>query len=280
MSSEKVKAIKSLRDRVGAGISQCKKALEETDYDLEKAVLWLRKQGLALRVSDIDRESKEGIIVFAEKEHAVAVLVLNTETDFVVRNDRFISLAGKIVSALALHPETDSKEELLTLKTEEGTSVEESIALAYQVLKEVIVISDFKVFKKQPNSSWGVYSHMGGKRLAIVELLGTAGKEELARGLAVHAVARSPRFLSKTDIPQETLDQEREVILAQCEGKPQPIVDRIVEGKIQAFAKEHCFLSQDFFKNPDVTVENLLKDQAPGVCVGRWLSWVANGSSS
>lgn len=254
--------IKELRERTGVGMAKCKEALEESKGDLEQAISILRKAGMASAVKKQGRETKEGTIAFKDANDVVVLAEINAETDFVAKNERFQEFCKNIVEELALTKPT-SLESFLQQKYSKDSSItiEELRSLIIQLIGENIQIKRICVIPKAKDRSIGVYSHLGGKLLTMVALQG-AGEEELARDIAMHAAACAPEYVRPEDVPQEIIEKEREIARSQMQGKPANMVDKIIEGKINAFFDMVCLGRQKFVKDSSITVSDLIKKRA------------------
>ncbi len=250
--------IKELREKTGAGMVDCKKALEEAGGDIEKAVEVLRKKGIAKSAKRGDRETSEGIILVDTNENNTEgyILQLNSETDFVARNEKFQDLAKNILE-LIKSQKPKNIEELNPLKLESG-SVEEEINNLSGVIGEKLEIKDFKILEGETVAA---YSHMGG-RIGVLIALDKEGQSELAYDIAMQVAAANPQYLKPEDIPQEVIEKEKEVYKEQLlkEGKPENILDKIIEGKINKFYGEVCLLKQEYIKDDKQRVEQILGD--------------------
>ena len=248
--------VKQLRERTGAGMMECKKALLETSGDLDAAAELMRKQGLAKADKKATRIAAEGVIAIERSTdgRAAAMVEVNCETDFVAREQDFRAFAAA-VAAQAVAGHTGSLEALLAAKL--GTeTVEERRRSLVAKIGENIGVRRFA--RLEAPEYLGAYLH--GTRIgALVALKG--GKAELAHDLAMHIAASNPRYLSTRDVPQDVIAKEREILTeqAQGEGKPPEIVAKMVEGRLRKSLGEITLLGQPFVKDPDVTVEKLLK---------------------
>jgi len=250
-------AVKTLRERTGAGMMECKKALVETQGDLDAAAELLRKAGVAKADKKAGRVAAEGTIataIAADGRSGVLVEV-NSETDFVARQDDFQSFAGAVAAA-ALAKAADSLEALLALRLDDGHSVEETRRGLVSRIGENITVR--RVATLSAPTRLGSYVH-GGRIGVLVALEG--GDEALAHDLAMHVAASNPQYVDASQVPAEQVDKEREILSAQAalEGKPPAIVEKMVEGRIRKYLAEICLVGQPFVKDPDVTVEKLLK---------------------
>ena len=248
--------VKQLRERTGAGMMECKKALLETGGDLDAAAELMRKQGLAKADKKATRVAAEGVIVLERSAdgRAAAMVEINCETDFVAREQDFRAFAAQ-VAAQAVAQRPRSLEALLSARLGSETVEERRRSLVAKI-GENIGVRRFALLEAPQHL--GAYLH--GTRIgALVALEG--GKAPLAHDLAMHIAASNPRYLSVREVPQEVIAKEREILTeqAQCEGKPPDIVAKMVEGRLRKALGEITLLGQPFVKDPDVTVEKLLK---------------------
>jgi len=250
-------SVKQLRERTGAGMMECKKALVEANGDLEAAAEIMRKSGLAKADKKATRVAAEGRIVFAgSADGKTGVLVeVNCETDFVAREADFTAFSEE-VAAVALASGADSVEAVLAHAGSDGTVLEERRRALIAKIGENITVR-----RMQRISSSGVLgSYLHGMRIgAVVAIEG--GDIALARDLAMHVAAINPAFVDASEVPAEHLAKEKEILVAQAagEGKPAAIVEKMVEGRIRKFLAEITLVGQPFVKDPDTTVEKLLK---------------------
>ncbi|HVO49100.1 MAG TPA: translation elongation factor Ts [Steroidobacteraceae bacterium] len=250
-------AVKQLRERTGAGMMECKKALVETQGDLDAAAELMRKQGLAKADKKAARVAAEGVIVLekAADGRAAAMAEINCETDFVAREQDFRGFA-QAVAARALVAGPASLEALLATRLDSGETIDERRRTLVAKIGENISVRRFVVLNS--TDSLGAYVH--GTRIgAIVVVKG--GDAALAHDLAMHVAASNPRYLSVADVPAEVVAKEREILTeqAQGEGKPPEIVAKMVEGRLRKSLGEITLAGQPFVKDPDVTIEKLLK---------------------
>lgn len=278
MSKVTAELVKELRERTGVGMAKCKVALDETGGDLDKAIENLRKQGLASAVKKEGREAKEGAIGIGESDKAVALVEINSETDFVAVNEKFQHFVRDLANEAAeLFPK--SLEAFLAHKSKHDPSltIDEYRALMVQSLGENIQIKRIKLLAKSSDVSIGYYSHMNGKIAAVVELSGGRGNEALARDIAMHIAAEAPEYLTADDVPEEIREREREIGRSQVQGKPAQIVEKIVEGKLKAFYDQFCLLNQKFIKDNEISIADLVakesKEQKKQIEVKSYLRW-------
>jgi elongation factor Ts len=252
--------VKELRERTGAGMMECKKALVETDGDLEAAVEQLRKSGQAKADKKAGRVAADGKIVIAAGDDAVAVVEVNSETDFVAKDENFSAFADK-VAALVLAERPSGLEDLMAAELD-GQSVEEARKALIAKVGENIGVRRFEVVQADGNT--GVYSH--GARIGSVVVL-DGGDAELARDLAMHVAASNPACISADDVDPEQLASERRILTEQARdsGKPAEIIDKMVEGRLRKWLAEITLVGQPFVKDPDITVGKLLDEAGASV---------------
>ena len=252
--------VKELREMTSAGMLDCKKALAETDGDMEKAVVWLRERGIAKAVKKEGAVAAEGLCSYAINGNKCVVFELNSQTDFVAQNEKFINLLEKVGTILSNSNATNT-EEALAIDVD-GKDLNTVILEASGVIGEKITLRRVNVITKGDDEVFGTYKHMKGRIVTIAILKGN--EETVAKDVAMHVAAMNPRYVSKNDIPEEEIAKEREIILTAAlnenaeSAKPKPeniIAERIVPGRLEKSLKEICLLSQAFVKNPDQTVE-------------------------
>jgi elongation factor Ts len=253
MSNVTAEQVKDLRERTGAGMADCKKALTETGGDLEKAVEELRKKGIAAASKKTGRLASEGLLQIAREGNVTALVEVNCETDFVAKTDDFQNFI-KQVAGQVVKNKPASLEALLQQTSPEGKSWEERTKELIAKLGENISIRRFALVELKPGERLGHYLHMGSKIGAVVKVKGEAAKlsDELLKELAMHAAAAGPRFLNREQIPEEVVSKEKEIYRAQMKdsGKSPEILEKILSGKLEKFAAEVCFEEQLFIKDP------------------------------
>ncbi|WP_366204753.1 translation elongation factor Ts [Bacillus safensis] len=250
--------VKELRQKTGAGMMDCKKALTETDGDIEKAIDLLREKGIAKAAKKADRIAAEGLTLIKTDGNTGVILEVNSETDFVAKNEGFQALLNELADhLLAAKPATI--EEAHASKMENGSTVEEHITSAIAKIGEKITLRRFSVITKEDNAVFGSYLHMGG-RIGVLAVLNGTTDEELARDIAMHVAAVNPKYISRDQVSEEEANREREVLTQQAlqEGKPENIVAKMVEGRLNKFFEEICLLDQAFVKNPDEKVKQVV----------------------
>lgn len=248
--------IKQLREMTGAGMVDCKKALEEAGNNLEVAVEILRKKGISKAAKRTDREANEGVIkvaVSADKKTAY-ILEMNSETDFVSRNEKFQALADAIL-ALVIDKEPADLAALLSLPFE-NSSVQEAIANLSGTIGERMEIKRFEIIKGE---SVAAYSHLGGK-IGVLVALDQPAKEELAGEIAMQVAAANPKYLLPSEVSAEDIAKEKEIYREQLlkEGKPENMVDKILEGKMGKYYSEVCLVEQEYIKDDKKKVKDVL----------------------
>ncbi len=265
MSSTKVtpELVKELRERTGVGMAKCKEALDQAGGDLETAIDILRKAGMAGAVKKEGRETKEGSIGQSESKSAVALVEVNAETDFVTQNEKFKEFLKELChEAAETRPAT--LEAFLNQKSKNDPKItlDQARALIVQSLGENIQVKRLLILPKSSDISIGVYSHMNGKIVCVVQLTGGAGQEALARDIAMHVAAESPDYLRPQDVPAQVKAREEEIAKEQVKGKPANIVDKIVEGKLKAFYDMVCLLHQKYIRDNSITITQLLENES------------------
>ncbi len=255
--------VKELRDRSGVSMGKCKEALDQAGGDMNKAIDILRKTGMASAVKKEGRETNEGLIGSAEGKNAISLVEVNAETDFVTQNEKFKQFL-KDVAQLAADSSASSLEGLMKQPSPKDTSItlEQYRALVIQSLGENIQVKRLSVLPKSSDISFGLYSHMGGKIVVAVLLSGGAGQEALARDIAMHVAAESPEYLGPEDVPADVRAKEEEIARSQMKGKPENIIEKIVEGKVKAFCDEVCLICQKYVKDNTVTIAQLLEKES------------------
>jgi len=249
--------VKELRERTGAGMMECKKALVEADGDIELAMENLRKSGAAKAAKKAGRTAAEGVVVTAATDAAVAIAEVNSETDFVAKDENFLKFASAVVETV-LEKAPASLEALNgTAMTGGAGDVESNRLELVQKVGENISVRRFERLEPAAGHPVGVYLH-GARIGVVVELSG--GDTDLARDVAMHVAAANPSSISEADLPPELLEKEREIQVAQAEqsGKPREIIEKMVTGRLKKFVAEITLLGQPFVKDPDQTVGKLL----------------------
>lgn len=259
MATISAKLVKELREKTGAGMMDCKKALTETDGDIDKAIDYLREKGIAKAAKKADRIAAEGLVHVETKGNDAVIVEINSETDFVARNEGFQELVKEIANQV-LDTKAETVEALMETTLPNGKSVDERIKEAISTIGEKLSVRRFAIRTKTDNDAFGAYSHMGG-RIGVLTVVEGSTDEEAARDVAMHIAAINPKYVSSEQVSEEEINHEREVLKQQAlnEGKPENIVEKMVEGRLRKYLQEICAVDQDFVKNPDVTVEAFLK---------------------
>ncbi len=268
MTDISAKRVKELRDRSGVGMAKCKQALVEAKGDMDEAINILRKKGIASAVKKEGREAKEGCVHYAENEECIALLEVNAETDFVVQNQMFKDFVENLCQEVLLH-KPRSLEAFLGAQysRKPGVTIDEYRVELVSSLGENIRLRRVKLIHKQAEHSYGIYSHMGGKIVSLVDLAGSNRFGALARNFAMHVAAEAPEYLSSENVPQEVKEKEREIGRSQVQGKPENIVDKIVEGKLRAFYEQACLLDQKYVRDSSQTVGSVVTSEGKGAGV-------------
>ncbi|PCQ21077.1 elongation factor Ts [Klebsiella pneumoniae] len=253
------KLVKELREKTGAGMMDCKKALTETDGDIDKAVDYLREKGIAKAAKKADRIAAEGTTFVASKGNDAVILELNSETDFVARNEGFQNLVKEMADHI-LDVKPADVDALNASKLANGQTVEEKMNEAISTIGEKLTLRRFTLKTKTDNDSFGEYLHMGG-RIGVLTVVEGSTNEEAAKDVAMHIAALNPKFISRDQVSDEELAHEKEILKQQAlnEGKPENIVEKMVEGRMRKYLEEICAVDQAFVKNPDQTVAEFLK---------------------
>ncbi|HGZ9758906.1 TPA: translation elongation factor Ts [Staphylococcus aureus] len=259
MATISAKLVKELREKTGAGMMDCKKALTETDGDIDKAIDYLREKGIAKAAKKADRIAAEGLVHVETKGNDAVIVEINSETDFVARNEGFQELVKEIANQV-LDTKAETVEALMETTLPNGKSVDERIKEAISTIGEKLSVRRFAIRTKTDNDAFGAYLHMGG-RIGVLTVVEGSTDEEAARDVAMHIAAINSKYVSSEQVSEEEINHEREVLKQQAlnEGKPENIVEKMVEGRLRKYLQEICAVDQDFVKNPDVTVEAFLK---------------------
>lgn len=250
--------VKELRKKTGAGMLDCKKALQESEGNMEKAIDWLREKGISKAAKKESRIAAEGLSEILVDGNKAVILEINSETDFVAKNaefTNFVSLLAKVV--LENCPKT--MEEAMELPMGDGT-VNSSLINLIAKIGEKISFRRFEIVEKNDNQVFGVYNHQNLGKINVITVL-DGDNSEIARDVAMHVAAMNPGYLSRSDVPEDVINHEKDVIKKQAieEGKPAEIAEKMVNGRINKFYKEVCLLEQPFIKDPDLDVAGYAK---------------------
>jgi len=250
--------IKSLREKTGAGMVDCKKALEESGGDMDKAVEILRKKGIAKAAKRGEREANEGLILAKTDESSKKAFIIevNSETDFVSRNEKFIGFVGNVLTTAEKEQPKDL-DELMALKMADGNLVKDNLDSLSGVIAEKLGIRRFGVLPASGTAA--AYSHSGGRVAAIVAL-GAEGRAELAYDLAMQIAASDPKFITREDVPAVDIEKEKDIYREQLkkEGKPEAMIEKILEGKLNKYFEEICLVDQEYIKDDKKRVRDIL----------------------
>lgn len=240
--------VKELREKTGAGMLDCKKALEANNGDMDASIDWLREKGISKAAKKADRIAAEGLAAIKIDGNTAAIVEVNSETDFVAKNPEFQELVDAILDVVVKN-DVKTVEEALACD-----GLNDLVVAKTSKIGEKLSFRRFEKVTKTDDQSFGSYIHMGGK-IAVLTVLNGAN-EEVARDVAMHAAAMRPTYVKKEDVPADELERERTVLKEQAmnEGKPAEIAEKMVAGRIQKYYKEICLEEQPFVKDGDVTV--------------------------
>jgi len=261
--------VKDLRDKTGAGMMDCKKALTATEGDIAKAIDWLREKGISKAEKKATRIAAEGLCDIAVRDNEALVFELNCETDFVARNEKFTSLV-KRVSSILIASNVKNTEDALKIAVD-GKTLNELLLEASAGIGEKLSLRNVSIVEKTSAQIFGAYKHMGGKIVSLAILNG--GDAETAKDVAMHVCAESPKYLDQTGIPADVLAHEREVLTKEAlnenaesaKPKPEAIVVKMVEGRLLKNLKAVCLVDQPFVKNPDISVAEYVKSKGASI---------------
>ena len=254
--------VKELRDKTGAGMMDCKKVLTETDGNEEKAIELLRERGIMKAAKKSDRIAAEGIVetYISEDKKVGAIVEVNAETDFVAKNADFQSFVKDVVKQIAINNPANV-EELLAQKslTNSSHTVEEELTDKIATIGEHMSIRRFERFETQ--GTVASYIHGDGKIGVLIDM--ENANEEIAKDVCMHIAAAKPEFLAETDVPEDRVNKEKEILKAQVinEGRPEAVAEKIVAGRLGKFYSEICLLDQEFVKDPSQKVGNIVSSK-------------------
>ena len=251
--------VKELREKTGAGMMDCKKALQESEGDMNKAIDWLREKGISKAAKKESRIAAEGLSEILVEGNKAVIVEVNSETDFVAKNAEFTSFVSELASVI-LNANVNDLDSAMNLPMRDGTVSSTLIGLIAKI-GEKISFRRFKILEKTDAQVFGVYNHQNLGKINVITVL-DGSDEEVARDVAMHVAAMKPAYVSREEVPSDVIDHEKEVIKKQAieEGKPAEIAEKMVNGRINKFYKEVCLLEQPFIKNPDVDVETYVKN--------------------
>jgi elongation factor Ts len=253
--------VKELREKTGAGMMDCKKALQEVDGDLEKAIDLLREKGIAKAAKKGDRIAAEGLTAVKVNGNEAVILEVNSETDFVAKNEGFQTLVQELADHL-LAKKPASVEEAVGQTMDNGATVESHINTAISKIGEKLSLRRFEVKTKGDNDAFGAYLHMGG-RIGVLTVLEGTTDEEAAKDVSMHIAALNPKYVSRDEVSAEEVERERQVLTQQAlnEGKPENIVAKMVEGRLSKYFEDVCVNDQAFVKNPDQKIRQFVESK-------------------
>ncbi len=254
----KAEDVKILRERTNAGMMDCKKALEASNGDMDKAIDWLRENGKAKAAKKEARIAAEGTTKIVQNDNTTVIIEMNSETDFVASNAEFKTAVDEIANAI-LSSDVQTMEEANEL-TIDGVSVHDYIVNLTAKIGEKLTFRRFARISKSTDECIGVYSHMGG-RIGVVALL-KGNNVEVAKDVAMHTAAMNPGYVTREDVPEDVKAHEENVIKAEVmkEGKPENIAEKMVAGRMNKFFKENCLVEQEFIKDSSMTVGDYVKN--------------------
>jgi len=251
--------VKELREASGAGMLDCKKALEETNGNIEEAMTWLREKGISKAQKKASRIAAEGLAMSKVVGNRAVVLEVNSETDFVAKNEEFKGLVNAIADAI-INSDVNTVEEALKL-TVDGVSVEEMIINKTATIGEKLSLRRFEVVNKEDDQVFGEYSHMGGKIVTLTKLSGN--DNEVAKDVAMQAAAMKPQYLNRDEVPVSVLENEKTILREQAEneGLDASKIDMIVNGRINKYFEEVCLVDQGFIKENKMKVSKYVESK-------------------
>ncbi len=244
--------VMKLRKKTGVGMMDAKKALVATEGDFDKAIEVLREKGVAKAEKKSDRVAANGLATVVVKGNTAAIIEVNSETDFVASSDPFKAAVARISEAIVSNKPADV-DAAMALKTDKGT-VKDDLIETTQVTGEKVSLRRFSIVEKNDNEVFGSYLHNGGLIASLVQLKGA--DETTAKDVAMHVAATNPEYLNQAEVPADRLAHEKEILTQEAlnEGKPEKIVEKMVEGRLHKFLAEICLEDQEFVKDPDQTV--------------------------
>ena len=256
----KSELIKKLRDMTQAGVMDAKKALDENQDNLDKAVQWLKERGIAKAAKKAGAIAADGIVDIVIHGNYAAMFEINSQTDFVAKNEHFINLVSQIKLKISEFKPT-AVDEVYKIKLDNGSTVEEEMKQLIAKIGENIVLRRLVVVEKKDNESFASYRHSNSK-IGVLLLLSTNNVDpEVGKNIAMHAAAMNPRFLNKTQVNSDWLENEKKALRAQTikEGKPADRIEAIVNGRVNKVLAENCLCEQTYVKDPSKTVAQYAK---------------------
>lgn len=268
------KQVKELRDITSAGMMDCKKALEATDGDIKKAIDWLRENGLAKAAKKENRIAAEGLGKIVIDGNKAAIVEVNSETDFVAKNEKFLALLDTTANTI-VKSDAKTNDEALALPTADGT-LKDTFVNAVATIGEKISLRRFEIVTKNDDEFFGAYTHQGGRIVAVTVVKG--GNEQVAKNMAMQVASMNPSYVSRNDMPKDVIDHEREIQVALLEkdeklsSKPEKVKQGIVEGRLSKSLEDMCLVDQEFFLDTDKKCGEYLKEN--GAEVLRFVKYV------
>ncbi len=255
--------VKELRERTGAGMMDCKGALDHTNGNIEEAIDYLREKGIAKAAKKAGRIAAEGLCSVVVEGNEAVIFELNSETDFVAKNEKFLDLLNKVGQTI-LSSKASSAEEALNAEVD-GKTLNLVLAEAIATIGEKLSLRRVSRVVKTDEQGFGAYKHMGG-RIAVLNVL-SIDKPEVAKDIAMHIAAQKPLFLDRSQVDQELLEHEKHILTQQAllEGKPANIVEKMVLGRVNKYLQDICLVDQGFVKDPEVKVSAYLKSNQTSV---------------
>jgi len=255
----KAAQVKELRDSTGVGMMDAKNALVEADGDMEKATDILREKGVAKAAKKAERISAEGLSSIHIEGNTAAIVEVNSETDYVAKNEQFQNLVQNIAQVIAKNKPA-SVEEAEKVEIEDGETIAEAITAAITTIGENINLRRFEVIEKNDGQVFGAYEHMGGS-ISVLTLIDGAD-EEVAKNIAMHVAALNPDYLNRDEVPEDVRERELGILTEQAknEGKPDHIVEKMVEGRLNKWLGEIALVDQPYVKDGDKSVQEYLND--------------------
>jgi elongation factor Ts len=255
-----IEKIKILREKTGAGMMDCKKALVQTNGDVDKAVDFLRERGLLKAASKATRVAAEGLANIIITGNEALIYEVNSETDFVSQNENFHKLVEEVGTVIQASGVTNTEDALKVVNKAEKLTVEQMLLNMTAKIGDKITLRRVSRLYKQDDEFFGLYKHQGGRIVGLVVVKG--GDDELAKNIAMHVAASNPKFLDRNSVDEATVAHEKEVLTQQAlnEGKPANIVEKMVIGRLNKFFEDICLVDQAYVKDPDIKVKKYLKD--------------------
>ena len=259
----KASDVKELRDKTGAGMLDCKKALEATNGNMSEAIDWLREKGISKAEKKASRVAAEGLCKIVTDGNKAVILEVNSETDFVAKNEEFTNFVDYLANTI-LANNLKTHEEVLAF-ADNGETIETKLVALTAKIGEKLSFRRHELITKNDNEVFGSYLHMGGKIGALVVLANTS--EEVAKDVAMHVAAMAPVCATRSDVPADMVDHESKVIKEQVmnEGKPADIAEKMVIGRLNKFYKEICLEEQEFIKDSSVNVGTFVKNNGGSI---------------